>query len=215
MRERNMLASQIEGVTALEAEVADTLELIALAEADDDSQLAGEGIIALRRAADEAKRREIESLLSGEADMRDAFLEVNAGAGGTEAQDWAEMLARMYTRWAEARGYKVQMLEQSEGEQAGLKSATYQISGPNAYGWLKTEGGVHRLGPHLPLRQQRAAADLLRQRLRLSGDRRHDPDRHQPGRPESRHIPGVRRRRSAHQQDRVRDPHHPTCRAAS
>jgi peptide chain release factor 2 len=104
-----------------------------------------EGEAALRRAADEAKRREIESLLSGEADARDAFLEVNSGAGGTEAQDWAEMLARMYTRWAEAHGYKVQLVEQSEGEQAGIKSATFQVSGPNAYGWLKTEGGVHRL----------------------------------------------------------------------
>ena len=132
MRERNMLASQIEGVTALEAEVADTLELIALAEADDDSQLAAEGISALRRAADEAKRREIESLLSGEADMRDAFLEVNAGAGGTEAQDWAEMLLRMYGRWAEQHGYKTEIMEASEGEQAGLKSATLQVPGPNA-----------------------------------------------------------------------------------
>ena len=145
MRERTQLANQVDGVQALEAEVADTLELIALAETDDDSQLAAEGISALRRAADEAKRREIESLLSGEADGRDAFLEVNSGAGGTEAQDWAEMLARMYTRWAEAHGYKVQMLEQSEGEQAGIKSATFQVTGPNAYGWLKTEGGVHRL----------------------------------------------------------------------
>ena len=145
MRERTQLANQIEGVQALEAEVADTLELIALAEADDDSQLAAEGITALRRAAGEAKRREIESLLSGEADSRDAFLEVNSGAGGTEAQDWAEMLTRMYSRWAEAHGYRIQMLEQSEGEQAGIKSATFQVTGPNAYGWLKTEGGVHRL----------------------------------------------------------------------
>ena len=103
------------------------------------------GSQSLRRAAEEAKRREIESLLSGEADGRDAFLEVNSGAGGTEAQDWAEMLARMYTRWAEARGYKMQLMEQSEGEQAGIKSATFQVTGPNAYGWLKTEGGVHRL----------------------------------------------------------------------
>jgi peptide chain release factor 2 len=145
MRERNQLAAQIEGVQALETEVADTLELIAMAEADGDSAMVREGEAALRRAADEAKRREIESLLSGEADARDAFLEVNSGAGGTEAQDWAEMLARMYTRWAEAHGYKVQLVEQSEGEQAGIKSATFQVSGPNAYGWLKTEGGVHRL----------------------------------------------------------------------
>ncbi len=145
MRERTQLASQVEGVQALQSEVADTLELIGMAEAEGDAGLAAEGVVALRRAAEEAKRREIESLLSGEADGRDAFIEVNSGAGGTEAQDWAEMLARMYTRWAEARGYKMQMLEQSEGEQAGIKSATFQVTGPNAYGWLKTEGGVHRL----------------------------------------------------------------------
>jgi peptide chain release factor 2 len=91
------------------------------------------------------KRREIESLLSGEADMNDAYVEINAGTGGTEAQDWAEMLMRMYTRWAEQHGYKVEWLEESEGEQAGIKSATLKVSGPNAYGWLKTEAGVHRL----------------------------------------------------------------------
>ncbi len=145
MRERNQLASQIEGVLALEQEVADTIELIGMAEADGDAAMAAEGLAGLRAAAAEAKRREIESLLSGEADANDAYLEVNAGAGGTEAQDWAEMLARMYTRWAEQHGYKMQLMEQSEGEQAGIKSATFQVSGPNAYGWLKTEGGVHRL----------------------------------------------------------------------
>ena len=145
MRERNQLASAIEGVQAMEQDVADTIELIGMAEADGDAGMLKEGMAALRRAAAEAKRREIESLLSGEADGNDAFLEVNAGAGGTEAQDWAEMLARMYTRWAEQRGYKIQLMEESEGEQAGIKSATFQISGPNAYGWLKTEGGVHRL----------------------------------------------------------------------
>jgi peptide chain release factor 2 len=145
MRERNQLASQVEGVQALEQEVADTIELIGMAEADGDAAMAAEGLSALRAAAAEAKRREIESLLSGEADSNDAYLEVNAGAGGTEAQDWAEMLARIYTRWAEQHGYKMQLMEQSEGEQAGIKSATFQVSGPNAYGWLKTEGGVHRL----------------------------------------------------------------------
>jgi peptide chain release factor 2 len=99
----------------------------------------------LQRLAAEAKKREIESLLSGEADPNDAFLEVNSGSGGTEAQDWAEMLLRMYSRWAEQHGYKAVLTEESPGEQAGLKSATIQISGPNAYGWLKTESGVHRL----------------------------------------------------------------------
>ncbi len=145
MRERNRLASAIEGVEKLEQDVADTVELIELAEADDDAAMVGEGITALRALAEEAKRREIESLLSGEADGRDCYMEINAGAGGTEAQDWAEMLMRMYGRWAEARGYKIQLMEQSEGEQAGIKSATLQVTGPNAYGWLKTEAGVHRL----------------------------------------------------------------------
>ena len=145
MRERNRLASAIEGVEKLEQEVADTSELIEMAEADGDAAMAGEGITALRTMASEAKRREIESLLSGEADGRDCYMEINAGAGGTEAQDWAEMLMRMYSRWAEARGYKIQLMDQSEGEQAGIKSATLQITGTNAYGWLKTEAGVHRL----------------------------------------------------------------------
>jgi peptide chain release factor 2 len=145
MRERTRLASQIEGVQQLETEVSDTLELIALAEAENDEAMVADGVATLRRIAEEAKRREIESLLSGEADGNDAYIEINAGAGGTEAQDWAEMLARMYTRWAEQHGYKVQLLEESEGEQAGIKSATLQVSGPNAYGWLKTEAGVHRL----------------------------------------------------------------------
>ena len=145
MRERNQLASQVEAVQKLESDVADTLELIAMAEADGDAAMVADGMAALRALADEAKRREIESLLSGEADMNDAYVEINAGTGGTEAQDWAEMLMRMYTRWAEQHGYKVEWLEESEGEQAGIKSATMKVSGPNAYGWLKTEAGVHRL----------------------------------------------------------------------
>jgi peptide chain release factor 2 len=145
MRERNRLASQTEGLVKLEAEVGDTLELIQLAEAEQDAEMVDDGVATLRGIAEDAKRREIESLLSGEADANDAYLEVNAGAGGTEAQDWAEMLQRMYTRWAEKRGYKVELMETSEGEQAGIKSATLLFSGPNAYGWLKTESGVHRL----------------------------------------------------------------------
>jgi peptide chain release factor 2 len=145
MRERNRLAGRIEGVRTLEREVGDAMELIALAEAEDDAAMVADGVAGLRTLAAEAKRREIESLLSGEADGNDAYVEINAGAGGTEAQDWAEMLERMYTRWAEQRGYKVQKLEESEGEQAGVKSVTLQVSGPTAYGWLKTEAGVHRL----------------------------------------------------------------------
>jgi peptide chain release factor 2 len=145
MRERNRLASQTEGVQQLENEVADTLELIEMAEAEGDTAMVADGITTLRRLAEDAKHRETESLLSGEADANDCYVEINSGAGGTEAQDWAEMLMRMYTRWAEAHGYKVQLLESSEGEQAGIKSATLQVTGPNAYGWLKTEAGVHRL----------------------------------------------------------------------
>ncbi|WP_148299406.1 peptide chain release factor 2 [Komagataeibacter kakiaceti] len=145
MRERTMLANQIEGVQRLETDVNDTLELVELAEMEGDEAVVAEAVGALRALAEEAKRRETESLLSGEADSNDCYLEVNAGAGGTEAQDWAEMLLRMYTRWAEQHGYKVTMMESSEGEQAGIKSATIQVSGPNAYGWLKTEAGVHRL----------------------------------------------------------------------
>jgi len=145
MRERNRLAGGIDGVLALEREVGDAMDLTALAEAEGDAEMVADGMATLRKLAEEAKRREIESLLSGEADGNDAYVEINAGAGGTEAQDWAEMLERMYTRWAEQRGYKVQKLEESEGEQAGVKSVTLQVSGPSAYGWLKTEAGVHRL----------------------------------------------------------------------
>jgi peptide chain release factor 2 len=145
MRERNRLASQMDGVRKLESEVADAMELIAMAEAEGDAGMVADAVASLKTLADEAKRREIESLLSGEADNNDCYVELNSGAGGTEAQDWAEMLKRMYSRWAEKHGYKVQLMEESEGEQAGIKSATLQVSGPAAYGWLKTEAGVHRL----------------------------------------------------------------------
>jgi peptide chain release factor 2 len=145
MRERGRIATLIEGVRKIEAETRDALELIELAEAESDEAMVKDGLAALEHLAADAKQREIESLLSGEADSRDAFMEINAGAGGTEAQDWAQMLMRMYTRWAEARSFKVDILDMSEGEQAGIKSVSLQISGPNAYGWLKTEAGVHRL----------------------------------------------------------------------
>ena len=145
MRERGRLSEQIDGVKRLERDVEDALGLIELAEAEGDADTANAAAADLQRLAAEAKKREIESLLSGEADANDAFVEVNSGSGGTEAQDWAEMLMRMYSRWAEQHGYKVVLTEESAGEQAGLKSATIQVSGPNAYGWLKTESGVHRL----------------------------------------------------------------------
>ena len=145
MRERGRIGDQVDGVRRLEQAVSDALELVEMAEAEADAGTADAAVAELHALAAEAKRREIESLLSGEADPNDAFVEINAGAGGTDAQDWAEMLLRMYTRWAEAHGYKVALTEESAGDEAGLKSATLQVSGPNAYGWLKTETGVHRL----------------------------------------------------------------------
>jgi peptide chain release factor 2 len=150
MRERTRLATQTEAVQRIERELADARELIELAEAEGDTAMAAEATASLRATAAEAARRETESLLSGEADGRDCYLEINAGAGGTEAQDWAEMLMRMYTRWAEQHGYKVEVMEMSEGVQAGIKSATLRISGDSAYGWLKTEAGVHRLVRNSP-----------------------------------------------------------------
>jgi peptide chain release factor 2 len=145
MRERNRIASMVDGVRAIEAEAKDTLELIEMAEAESDAAMIADGVKTLERLAVGVKQKEIESLLSGEADGRDAFVEINAGSGGTEAQDWAAIIYRMYARWAETKGFKVEVLDESEGEQAGLKSVTLQITGANAYGWLKTESGVHRL----------------------------------------------------------------------
>jgi peptide chain release factor 2 len=145
MRERTRLEQAIGGYRRIEREVAENLELIELGEAEGDAGIVAEAEKALEKLRAEAARRELESLLSGEADGNDCYLEVHAGAGGTEAQDWAEMLLRMYARWAEAHGYKVEWLEESAGEEAGLKSATVKIAGPEAYGWLKTESGVHRL----------------------------------------------------------------------
>ena len=145
LRERTRLDEAIGGYRRIEREVADTLELIELGEAEGDDAIVADAEAALDKLRTEAARRELDSLLSGEADANDCYLEVHAGAGGTEAQDWAEMLLRMYVRWAEAHSYKVEWLEESGGEEAGLKSATVRINGADAYGWLKTESGVHRL----------------------------------------------------------------------
>ena len=145
MRERTRLERAISGYRRIEREVEDAIELIGLGEAEGDQAIIAEAETALEKLRDEAQKRELESLLSGEADANDCYLEVHAGAGGTEAQDWAEMLLRMYVRWAEDHGYKVEWLEESAGEGAGIKSATVKVSGLDAYGWLKTESGVHRL----------------------------------------------------------------------
>jgi peptide chain release factor 2 len=145
MKERTHLAEAIGSTRKLEQELDDALTLVELAEAEGDATALAEGRGLLAALQERARQLELESLLSGEADGNDCYLEINAGAGGTEAQDWAEMLSRMYTRWAEKKGYKVQYLEESAGDGAGIKSATFLISGHNAYGWLKTESGVHRL----------------------------------------------------------------------
>ncbi len=145
MRERTRLDDNIGAYTTVETTLNDNLELIELAEAEDEDDVAAEAEKALRALREQTAKMELESLLSGEADANDCYLEVHAGAGGTESQDWAEMLLRMYTRWAEQHGFKVEYIEESPGEEAGLKSATVKVSGHNAYGWLKTESGVHRL----------------------------------------------------------------------
>jgi peptide chain release factor 2 len=129
----------------MEQGVEDALTLIELGESEGDAASIAEAEQLLTALKERAAKAELETLLSGEADSNDAYLEVNAGAGGTEAQDWAEMLLRMYARWAEQHGYKVEYLEESAGEEAGLKSASIKVMGHNAYGWLKTESGVHRL----------------------------------------------------------------------
>jgi len=145
MRERTRLEKGIGGYQRIERELHETLDLIELADAEGDGAMVAEAERTLAKLKAESSERELESLLSGEADGNDAYLEVHAGAGGTEAQDWAEMLLRMYTRWSEQHGYKVEWLEESAGEEAGIKSATLRVLGENAYGWLKTESGVHRL----------------------------------------------------------------------
>jgi peptide chain release factor 2 len=145
MQERNALDDQLNAIGRIERDLDDQVTMIELGETEKDQKVVTEAEDVLRKLKAEAARRELEALLSGEADANDAYLEVHAGAGGTESQDWAGMLMRMYTRWAEQHGYKVDYLEESMGEGAGIKSATIQIKGHNAYGWLKTENGVHRL----------------------------------------------------------------------
>jgi peptide chain release factor 2 len=145
MQERTRLENAINACRALETELTENVEMIELGEAESDSDIVAECEAALEALQQRAERMEVETLLSGEADTNDAFIEVHAGAGGTESQDWASMLLRMYMRWAEKKGFKVTLIEQTDGEEAGIKSATVEIKGRNAYGWAKTESGVHRL----------------------------------------------------------------------
>ncbi|WP_069299251.1 peptide chain release factor 2 [Neptunicoccus sediminis] len=145
MRERQALVDAMGTYTSLKQELADNLDLIELGEMEDDADVVAEAEDAIRKLAKVAAQKELEALLDGEADANDTFLEINAGAGGTESCDWASMLARMYVRWAEKQGYKVEVQSEQAGDEAGIKSVSYKISGHNAYGWLKSESGVHRL----------------------------------------------------------------------
>jgi peptide chain release factor 2 len=145
MRERTSLEDRMNGILKLERDLDDSITFIELGEMERDQETINEGEAGIRAVQTEAARRQVETLLSGEADSNDTYLEIHPGAGGTESQDWAQMLLRMYTRWAERRKYKVELLESQDGEQAGIKSATLLIKGHNAYGWMKTESGVHRL----------------------------------------------------------------------
>jgi peptide chain release factor 2 len=145
MQERTALEEQLTAIGRIAQELDDQLTMIELGEAEKDQKAVAEAEAALQNLKTEVSRRELEALLSGEADVNDTYLEVHAGAGGTESQDWASMLLRMYARWAERHGYKIEWIEETEGEAAGIKSATIQVTGRNAFGWLKTENGVHRL----------------------------------------------------------------------
>jgi peptide chain release factor 2 len=145
MQERNALEDSLGSIGRIEQELDDQITMIDLGEAEKDAKAVAEAEAALKKLKADGERRVLEALLSGEADSNDSFLEVHAGAGGTESQDWANMLLRMYVRWAEQHGYKIEYLEETPGEEAGIKSATIRIKGRNAYGWLKTEDGVHRL----------------------------------------------------------------------
>jgi len=145
MRERQQLEDSISGVRSLEQQMNDNVELIEMGEEEGDADVVTDAENALKALRTEANRRQVEAMLSGEADANDTYVEVHSGAGGTESQDWASMLLRMYTRWAERSGFKVELLEVSDGEEAGIKSATILVKGHNAYGWMKTESGVHRL----------------------------------------------------------------------
>ncbi|PID36957.1 MAG: peptide chain release factor 2 [Rhodobacterales bacterium] len=145
MRERQALSDAITRCKTYATDLSDNVELIEMGEMEDDAEVVAEAEAALAKLAEDAAAAELEALLDGEADANDTFLEINAGAGGTESCDWASMLARMYVRWAEAHGYEVELQSESAGDEAGIKSAAYKISGHNAYGWLKSESGVHRL----------------------------------------------------------------------
>ena len=193
MRRRQALDDAITSYLKFERDLADNIELIELGEQEGDGDVVAEAESFIKILQRESQSREIAALLSGEADANNSYLEIHAGAGGTESQDWAQMLLRMYTRWAEGRGFKVEVIGTSPGEEAGIKSASLLIKGPSVYGWLKTESGVHRLVRNLALRFRRAAPYELRLRLSLSGDRRFHRNYHRRQGCSHRHLPGERR----------------------
>ncbi len=145
MQERQRIEDMVTAIRSYDQTLEDSVELIAMGEEEDDQETIAEAEQAIRDLQGAIDKRSVEALLSGEADGNDTFIEVHSGAGGTESQDWASMLLRMYTRWAERRGFKVEVVEYQAGEEAGIKSATLLVKGHNAYGWMKTESGVHRL----------------------------------------------------------------------
>jgi hypothetical protein len=209
MRERQKLDASINSVTQLTNELTDATQLLEMAEAENDAAMvtdAENSVLALSKRAEQMR---LESMLSGEADGNDTYIEIHAGAGGTESQDWASMLLRMYTRWAERHDYKLQLIEESEGEGAGIKSTTLLVKGPNAYGWLKTEAGVHRL-VRISFRFQCPAPHIFLVRHGLSGDRPVHRDRHSGKGRARRRLSRLRRGRPACQQDRERGAHHPS-----
>ncbi len=145
MRERTSLEDQISSIERFDSELEDAITLVELGEAENDAEVEAEGISMMKQLKKEAALRQVEALFSGEADANDTYIEVHSGAGGTESQDWARMLFRMYARWADRHGFKTEIIEETPGEEAGLKSATLLVKGHNAHGWAKTESGVHRL----------------------------------------------------------------------
>ena len=208
MRQRQTLERSIAGYKKLERELDDAVTLIELGESEDDAASVEEGEAALRKLAEEARRQEVEALLSGEADGNDTYLEVHAGAGGTESQDWAEMLSRMYIRWAEHHDYKVSLVEQSAGEEAGIKSATLLDQGRERLRLAQDRIGRAPSGAHLALRQQRAPAHRFASVWVYPVVDDEHRDRHQGERLPHRHLSRVRRRRPARQHDRLGGAHH-------
>ena len=204
MQERTSLVDALEGIGKVERELDDNVEMIALGEAENDEGVVVEAENALKALKKEVARRELEALLSGEADRFDSYLEVHAGAGGTESQDWAAMLLRMYTRWAEKHGFKIEYLEETPGEEAGIKSAHHPDQRAQRL-WL-AEDRSRRAPPgaDIAVRFQRAAAHLVLVGGDLSGGRQQHQDRYRRVRRAHRHHALGRRRRPARQQDRIR-----------